>query len=207
MLQPHFADRLSKVMMLNNRVTVRPSFYIGLCISLFVLPIPWVFAWLFAVLVHEFGHLFALKLLQIPVARITLNFSGAMIETGYITPTAEIISALAGPIAGLGCLFVSNVAPQLAICAGVQRVYNFLPCPFSDGGRVVQGLLLQLFSDRAEMIYRWILSFVTCSLILLGLYLSFAVKLGMISFVFCVIPILKSGIIKIPCKQIKQIVQ
>lgn len=193
---------------LNKKIVIAPSFCVGICISLLILPFPWVAAWFAAGLIHEFGHFFALKMFHIPVLRITVDFKGAFMETEYMPPIAELLSALAGPLAGLCCLLLSSYLPLLAVCAFVQSVYNLLPFPGYDGGRVLRVMMDRYLPPHiAEPAYRWFLILCCACMIVFGMYMWFTVKLGPVIFLFFLIPVIKSGIIKIPCKQSEQIVQ
>lgn len=195
-------------MILLNRISVTPSFCFGICVSLFLLPIKWMIAWFAAALIHECGHLLALRILKVNVVDISLDFKGALIKTAYTSGGSEIISALAGPLAGLCCVLFSSVWAELAICAFAQSVYNLLPYSGFDGGRALRGFLsLFLSGDTAGLIFKWVNYIVTGCILILGIYLSAMAGLGIIAFLICFIPVLKSGIIKIPCKQRKQIVQ
>lgn len=187
---------------MNNGIQIQFSLYLGLSVGLLILPIPWLLAWLAAAFVHEIGHVVVLKLLQVPIYRITVNINGAYMETGYLSPCDECLCALAGPLAGLLCLIFSQPFPLVAFCGFVQSIYNLLPYPSYDGGRVLCVVLNEfLSSNTAFRIYRWIIMVFSCVLILLGLYFCFRLKLGYVALLICLIPVFKSGIIKIPCKQ------
>ena len=152
-------------------------------------------------MLHELGHLVALKALKVPVLHITLKANGTFIETGYLSPMCEWISALAGPLAGIMCLFFSKVWPNLAICGFLQSIYNLLPFPDNDGGRVINVLLQFFFSDTAaEQADKWIHWVTALSLVLIGVYLWLHFNLGVVSFLICMIPVVKWGIAKFPCK-------
>ena len=202
-----FADRLLKVTHL-NRINILPSFCVGCCIGLLVLPIHWVIAWFTAVLIHEAGHLLALKLLHVSIQRITLGLNGARIETGYISSQSEIISALAGPAAGLCCLLVSRIVPLLAMFGFFQSIYNLLPIPEFDGGRVLRAVLYRILPQhKADYINQLILIILSVSLVIAGVYFWYVYNLGPVVLMICIFPIIKSGLIKIPCKGSKHIVE
>lgn len=208
-MQPlFFAGGSLKVTNYNNFLIIRPSFCIGICVGLLLLPMQWVLAWFLASAIHEFGHLLVLKFLKIPVLRITLNLNGTYIETGYMSPMRELFSALAGPLAGFFCIFASSCFPFLAICGFALSVYNLLLLPNFDGGRAVL-ILLQLLlpEERAETAYKWVIFAQSLALILTGICLWHIWKLGVLMLLACIWPIIKCCIIKIPCKHRKQIVQ
>lgn len=202
MLQQYFADRFYREKILKNKLLIQPSFCIGLCIAVLMVPIPWVFAWLAAAAIHETGHYIALSILKIPIYRVSINLTGAYMATGFLTARDEFISALAGPVAGISCLFLSHCVPMLAICCFFQSVYNLLPYPDYDGGRCLHTLLHKFLTGKtARIVYIVILLFTSAVLISLGLYLWLYKNLGYIAFAVCIIPLCKSHIIKIPCKQ------
>ena len=208
MLQPPFACKSLKANPLNKRISIRPSICIGLCISLFLLPVSWVFAWLAAVVIHEAGHLLTMRIMNIPIRSISIDLKGAIIEAGYFSPAEEFICALAGPAAGLGCLLVADHFPLLAVCGFVQSAYNLLPFPDYDGGRVLMLTLSRFLTrNKAEAVYRLIILTASVLLLLFGLFTWFILHLGPMFLFVCIIPVVKSSAIKIPCKQSKQIVQ
>ena len=191
-----------------NRIAIQPSMYIGLCISLCVLPIQWIVSWFLAAMVHELGHLIALKLLRIPVYRISLGFGGAYIETGFVCNSAEIFAAAAGPFAGALCLLLSESYPLLAICALVQSIYNLFPFPSYDGGRILASLTVLLFPEKiAQKVCQGIQIIFCVALVIAGILFWIALELGMVCLILFIAPVLKSGVIKIPCKRERQIVQ
>lgn len=184
-----------------NRIKLLPSFYIGTCVSLLILPIKWVVAWFLAAFIHELGHLFMLKLLHTPVFSITLGFHGAMIETGYLSKRTEFLSALAGPAAGFCCLLVSTIFPLLAVCGFYQSIYNLLPFPDHDGGRALKAIISVYFPfEIVNNMMRVIMIALTVVLTATGLYFCFEYNLGPGIVVICMLPVFKNRIIKIPCK-------
>ena len=192
----------------SNKIIVAPSFCVGICITLLLLPLPWVAAWLVSGVIHELGHYAALRIQHIPVDKITLSFRGAYMDVGCMRPHAEIITALAGPLAGLCCLFISSYFPFVAVCGFIQSVYNLLPFPDYDGGRALSVLLGYIFTiEQAEKIYRGAVIMLSVFLLALGVCLCFCANLGPFILLFFLFPILKSGFLKTPCKGAKEIVQ
>lgn len=191
-----------------NSLTVRPAFCIALCLSVFLVPIRWVLAWFLAAVIHELGHLIALRMYKIPVLRITCDLPGAQIETGYMQPAAEFICALFGPLFGFICLFLSRYAPYLAICSFIQSIYNLLPFQGLDGERALRaGLSFLFLQDKADKLLKWIRYMTALLLLILGFRLWLIKDLGFAAFELIIFPLLKVLIVKIPCKQPKQIVQ
>ena len=110
------------------------------------------------VIVHELGHIVALRLYGLRVRRITADLRGLCIEySGLCTPLGHAVSALAGPAAGLGYAFAASYYSRggsnevLTLSAGVSlllSLFNLLPILPLDGGRVFSILASELFSGR-----------------------------------------------------------
>ena len=98
------------------------------------------------VIVHELGHVVALRLYGLRVRRITADLRGLCIEySGLCAPLGHAVSALAGPVAGLGYAFAASYYSRggsnevLTLSAGV------VPCP---GTRFVTPLNLPYMLRR-----------------------------------------------------------
>ena len=193
---------------MNKRLIIRPSFCIGICISLFVLPLWWVLAWLTAALIHEAGHLLALSLMRVRIIRFEIGIQGGCIETGHVSELAELICALAGPVAGLCCLLLFDIFPLMSVCALVQSIYNLLPYSEYDGGRGLKILVGRMFGAKTgERICIYTSMATSVLLVIAGLLFWLVFRLGLAGFLVPVFPVIKRLMIKIPCKQRKQIVQ
>ena len=121
-------------------ISVGAGALFGLSGLVLLMPPRWVAGLLLAVLVHELGHIFAIRALGERVLAIRFSLRGAKIETGYMEPGKEALCALAGPGAGGILMFLWPVFPVLALCAGVQTLFNLLPLPGFDGARIVHSL-------------------------------------------------------------------
>ena len=193
---------------MNSTIRIFPSFCIGLCISLLLLPASWVCAWFLAAAIHELGHYIVLKVLHVPVLQIALCYNGAYIETGYMNRRSEFLSAAAGPLTGMVCVLLFRYSPQLAVCGFIQSAYNLLPFPDYDGGRMLKVILnCFLSSTCSETVYRCFVLVLSIVFVLLGIYLWLFMGLGFMFFLFGAMPVIKSYIVKIPCNGMKQIVQ
>jgi Zn-dependent protease len=113
-----------------------------------------------AVLVHELGHALALRLSGGRIRELRLEPGGFCIRyASRPDRRGEILSAAAGPAAGL--LYAPAAAcfgPGGELSAGVSlllSVFNLLPAPPLDGGRILESLLCaRLGSRRGEGVCR-----------------------------------------------------
>lgn len=122
------------------RIRVRGRVFLLLALWVLALPLKWVAGALAAAAVHELGHLAALWMWNVPVHEMELDLWGAVIRTGPMEDQEELCCALAGPLAGaLVCLFWRWV-PEVAVCAGVQSLFNLIPLYPLDGGRALLAL-------------------------------------------------------------------
>lgn len=119
-----------------------------------VLPVQWLISALFAAVIHETGHFLALKIMGVPVSRIRIGISGAIMDTGAMTPGQEILCSMAGPAASFLLWCFHPVFPRLALWALVQGCFNLLPVFPMDGGRIVRSLLLLAAPKQADFISR-----------------------------------------------------
>ena len=111
---------------------------------------------------HELGHLLVLRLTGAKVERIRLTAFGAEIRanTRYLPYPREIACVLAGPAVNLALamLFARGLGNDLA--AGVNLVlgvFNLLPVPALDGGRVLHLLVSWAWDPMAaDRVCRWV---------------------------------------------------
>lgn len=186
----------------NRTVIIKPAFCIVLALTLLILPIKWIFAWICASAFHELCHYGALKLSGCKVLRMQIDVNGAVMDTDLLTCSQEILCALAGPLGGLSLLLIARWCPRIAICACFQSLYNLIPLFPLDGGRVVSCVIDKLFSEAKGKKVKIILENTVLSVfLLLGGYAAFVWKLGMLPVFFAVILIVKNKIVKISCKQ------
>ena len=99
-----------------------------------------------AVLSHELGHLAALRFWGKSPCRLHPGFDGAVIECSpFSSPQEEAVAALSGSIAGLIWAFLLFHIPlphasYAAEVSAVLSLFNLLPVPRLDGGRVFLAL-------------------------------------------------------------------
>ncbi len=134
---------------------------------------------LMACAVHEAGHLLMLYALGGRAERIRCTVCGAEISVAAlpgISYPAEMLSVLAGPMAGL---ILSLAAAKLGFCvtAGVSlvlTVFNLLPLRGQDGGRLLYLLLAWRGSPvTARQVAAVISRSVSLLFLLLGLWVLY----------------------------------
>ena len=123
---------------------IQPAFLFSALLTIILLPIQWVLAWMIATSIHELSHIAWMRMLNVRILHVQLNYMGATIVTEPMHPAKDLCSALAGPVGGCTLLFFSNIWPELAICAMVQSIFNILPFYPLDGGRVLYNLFILL---------------------------------------------------------------
>ncbi|MEG1943303.1 MAG: peptidase M50 [Angelakisella sp.] len=104
---------------------------------------------------HELGHCGAVYLLGGRVCRIRLSAVGAEMVLSAAHPMghgAQLISALAGPLANLLLAFcAARIGEGLYLLAGLNlglACFNLLPAAQLDGGRALEHLAALLWSQR-----------------------------------------------------------
>ena len=192
----------------NEMLSIKPGFCIGLCVAILVVPVQWLISWMCAAMIHELGHYLMLKIQKLQICSITLGLGGAVIRTGQMTLKQELLSALAGPLLGFCSIGLARWLPYIAICALIQNVYNLLPLHGHDGSRVITCFLgLLLTESVAEAVLVAVRVFVLILLVGICLYLATRVSFGYLLMWLAVGVALKCFLVKIPCKDTKQIVQ
>lgn len=119
-------------------VRLDPKMYFLLALLLLTLPLPWLLAAVTAALFHELCHLAAVRLAGGRVTGLTIGPGGAVME-GQLPPGVGAgLAILAGPAGSLALLALCHVCPRIALCAGIQGLFNLLPLPWLDGGRALR---------------------------------------------------------------------
>lgn len=119
------------------KIQLRPEFCIALAAVILFLPFPWVFGWMMSVAIHEFGHYVCLRILNIDVFRVCVGLKGVSMLTAAMSERQELVCALSGPIASFLLFLVCKWLTPMAICAGFHCLFNLIPIPPMDGGRVL----------------------------------------------------------------------
>lgn len=171
-------------------------------IALVYFKTPFLSEMLTAIALHEAGHLIFARMLHIKIKRLTLLVTGASIEAErQLSYTDELLFALGGPLFGIFGFFLT-IHPALcidepffyehllpfSIISLLLGLFNLIPLPSLDGGRIVKCLVRMSFSiNVADMILQ-IISFLTLfSIWLFSVYFLLKFELGLQMFVFCLI--------------------
>ncbi len=167
-----------------NKIVVTPSFFLMLGGALLlgaaeVLPLV-----ALAALLHEMGHLLALRVFRVSVEAIHFTAFGMEIraDTRFLPYGKDIICTLAGP--GMNLLMaviLSRLAGDYLLAGAnlLEGAFNLLPLTGLDGARALHLLLSWLFDPvRADRICRIIE--VVCALLLAvcSLYLMVCCRTG-----------------------------
>ena len=195
--------------MLRDRVTVRitPFAYIVLALSVIIIPIDWILAWVLAMLIHEMSHIIAVICCGGQVRNICISHQGTQIKADNLTLAQQIICVLLGPIGGALLVFLDRWTPKLALCGVIQSAYNMLPLSMLDGGQVIHAFLRLRLSDTSvnHICSRidWITSAVLCGCCL---YFAHVLSWEILVITACVVAMRRKRS-KIPCKRVVKRVQ
>lgn len=162
-------------------------------LCLYLLPLRWVLGAVCAGVVHELGHLLALRLTGATVYSVSLGGIGAKIETSPLERIQELCCALAGPVGSLSMMLFCRGFPEGAICGLFQGLFNLLPVYPMDGGRAACCVFPEKVCD-------WMEKIVTVLLTVLGFWLNW-VWLPVLALA------MRCRDRKIPCKETKKAVQ
>ena len=139
------------------------------------------------VIVHELGHIVALRLYGLRIRRVCADLRGLCIEYGGLcTPLGHAVSALAGPAAGLGYAFAASYFAArtgnevLTLSAGVSlllSLFNLLPILPLDGGRIFSIAASELLGGRrGDALTKALSLTLSTALLMAGTYLMWRGK-------------------------------
>ena len=181
---------------------VGPGWALLIALLFYVNPIGCFLPFCVAAVVHELGHVAALLLLDIPLRRLRLRLSGAVLETGPMNCRQEMICALAGPAANLLLLPLGPLWPKLAAFSLVLALFNLLPFPALDGGRVLSAALtLWLGAMRAEALMSAISLLLGLAIAALSLWAGIALHGGFWPILTAALILLRVGLDLFPRKE------
>lgn len=180
-------------------ISVLPGFYILIAAAVLLIPFRWLVAWLTAALLHEMAHIVCLRLMGYDVLSVKLGMTGANIETDGQSGLKLSVCALAGPLCGFLLLMLLRIAPRVAVCGGIQSLYNLIPLYPLDGGRVIRGLIEHIFpAEYACRIIAFWENFILLSISIMAFFASIKLHLGIYPLLFAALLICRNK--KIPCK-------
>lgn len=191
-----------------ERLQLSAAACIWMAFLLLVLPLQWLVAAILAALFHELCHMGAIYLCGGCVRRLFIQGHGARIEIPPMSRGKELICALAGPVGGFILLLFGRWVPRIALCAGMQSVYNLLPLYPLDGGRAFRCLTAMLLSPEvAEKVCIWIERLTIGSIFFLAVYGSIVWGLGLFPIFLSAALYFRIRYRKTPCKPAVQAVQ
>lgn len=170
-------------------------------VLLLLVPLPWLIAAVFAALIHECFHALAIWLCGSQVLGVRVGPGGTIIDTDTLSSPQELFCAIAGPAGSLLLLSLCHIFPKLALCAGVQGLYNLLPVYPLDGGRALLCLLRMTCPKYADTIGKTTARVVWVLLTLLCLYGTVHLSLGLFPVFLLLIPLINAFQRKRPCKR------
>ena len=125
-------------------VRTEAGFWIVLGLMVLLFPLRFLVGVRLAAVIHELGHLTAIRLTGGRVRGIWLHAGGAWIETAPMEPGQAILCALAGPGAGALTVFAWRWFPELAVAGLVQTIFNLIPIYPLDGGQVARNICCKM---------------------------------------------------------------
>ena len=159
---------------------ISAGFLLFLAGMLLLAPLEWIIAFAVAAGFHELCHLAAIRVLTGNSAKVRLYANGAQMPIPQMSAGREAVCAISGPLGGLMLLPLVGILPRIAICSAIQSVYNLLPIYPFDGGRALRCATAMLFPPNiARAVCRWMEVVFVILLIVVSIYASFWLKLGL----------------------------
>lgn len=175
------------------KIYIKENTYIYLVILLFLVPIPWLCAWLVAVCFHEFCHWISVRFFGGAVYSLTFGVTGANMVCETLTNGKQLVSVLSGPIGGFLLVLTAKWFPRIALCSWVLSGYNLLPLLPLDGGRALQILL------KGHPCFYIIEKVILIAISLCAVYLAICLHFGVLPLAVMIILWLRNR--KRPCKE------
>ena len=174
------------------KVTVSPAFVLLLCLLVWLEDGGFALPFLLACMLHEAGHLLAMRLCSVQLLHCRIGLTGAVLRAVFPTPAIELLCTAAGPLVNLFLLLLGRLWLPFFLANTVLLLYNLLPIYPLDGGRMLRIGLTHWFSIEAAFRIERILSITTISaLVAAGIYASFFLHLGLFPLFISVVFLLK----------------
>ena len=143
--------------------------------------------------------MFCARLLKIPIRHIHFGTSGIVIQLPSMQPWQELLCAASGPISGLIPMLLLRYLPEAALCSLLLTFYNLIPIYPSDGTRILRVILSFLFRNSTVTILISVIATLACLfIILLGVYGTFFLRLGVLPLALGVFLLLRRKREKMP---------
>lgn len=168
------------------------SVYLLAAVLILTLPLNWLMGAFFAAVFHELCHLLMIRFLGGQVVSIQIGTGGAEMEITPMTAGKELLCALAGPMGSLLLLSCCRWFPRMAICAGVQAVYNLLPVYPLDGGRILRCGLGMLFPG-AQALCGYIEAAALWGIAVAAFFAAFFLHMGIFPLLLTAVLVLKKN--------------
>lgn len=186
---------------MKTSIKVDPSACFFGALLLLTLPLKWLIAAVFAAAFHELCHIILIWFCGGQIWEIRIGIGGAVIETEPLSGGKELVCALAGPVGSLLLLSLFRWFPRIALCAGVQGLFNLLPLFPLDGGRVLRCTAERLLPKKIAAIFCKFTEGATIgSIFLLAILAAVWYQLGLLPVIVAGSLLLKAVLRKIPCK-------
>jgi Zn-dependent protease len=164
---------------INQHISVHPSFILWLSLLVYF-RMALVLPFLLAIGFHELGHYVLLCLLRKPPTALTLSFSGIRMQTPPLSYKEELAAAAAGPLSSFLLVLIFPASPWAALYSVCLGLFNLLPIPGLDGGRMMSALLHLLLSDGTADRISFLVGLLTASgFCMVSLIISLRYSLGL----------------------------
>lgn len=137
---------------MGQRVRFDVSGYILFVLMILLLPLKWVGAAMTAAVIHELCHIAMIRFLEGDILHTRIGVSGTSITLMPMTPKKELLCSAAGPAGSLLTAALYSLIPRIAVCAGVQAIFNLLPIYPLDGARILRCAAEIWIPEKAEKI-------------------------------------------------------
>lgn len=175
---------------MQTKINIKSTTYIYMVLLLFLVPLKWLFAWLFAAGFHEVCHWLAVKLCGGEIYSITVGIAGAKMECSSMKKTKRLFAILSGPLGGLLLLAFARWIPRIALCSWLLSMYNLLPLLPLDGGTALEVLL----GTKIYILQKMFLILLS----VIAIYVSVVLHFGLLPVVILAVLWTKSR--NFPCK-------